>query len=77
MFNEAKNGRIPGAFLFDGFVAGRWWLERAKQNATLVLEPFRSLTRAERKELEAGALPLLEFIGADASTRDLRFEQPA
>src|SRR3989440_1478791 len=36
----AKNLRIPGTFLVDGFVAGTWRVERKKDAATLTLTPF-------------------------------------
>jgi DNA glycosylase AlkZ-like len=77
VFKETKNGRIPGTFLVDGFVAGRWWIELEKANATLVLEPFRKLTNTERADVAAGAEALLDHAEPDAAGRALRFAAPA
>jgi hypothetical protein len=77
VFTDTRNGRIPGTFLLDGFVAGRWYLERAKRVSTLVLEPFRRLTKAERVELEDAARPLAEFAEPEAGAHALRFAAPA
>jgi hypothetical protein len=71
-------GRVIGTFLLDGFVSGSWKLQRAKSAATLVLEPFRKLTKAERAALAADeADALIRFAEPDAEVRDVRIEVPA
>lgn len=53
----AKNGDVAQTFLVDGFVAGRWREEKGK----IVLEPFKPLPHAARRELEEEAARLAEF----------------
>ena len=65
----SKNLQVAATFLLDGRVAGTWKVERRRRVATLLLQPFRPLSRREVKALEAEALPLLEFIEPDAADR--------
>jgi hypothetical protein len=62
-----KNLLVAATFLLDGRVAGIWRSEVKRKVATLYLEPFAPLTRAQLKALEAEALPLLRFLEEDAS----------
>ncbi|MBO4259430.1 DNA glycosylase AlkZ-like family protein, partial [Streptomyces griseorubiginosus] len=55
-------------FLVDGFLAGVWKLERD----TLVIEPFGSLTRAQRAELTAEGERMLGVLYPD-TPYDIRF----
>ncbi|MET9913054.1 winged helix DNA-binding domain-containing protein [Streptomyces sp. NPDC006476] len=55
-------------FLVDGFLAGVWKLERD----ALVIEPFGSLTRAQRAELTAEGERILGVL-APATPHDIRF----
>lgn len=55
-------------FLVDGFLAGVWKLERD----ALVIEPFGSLTRAQRTELTAEAERMLGVL-YPATPYDIRF----
>ena len=66
-----KNGRFEGAaglpvLLIDGVVAGIW--ERRKRGGRIEIrvEPFAPLTAAQRRQLQAEAARVGEFLGAEA-----------
>jgi DNA glycosylase AlkZ-like len=63
-----KNLRIKATFLVDGIVGGTWAVERKGKRATLRIEPFKRLRKADAKELEAEAEKLLGFLEGDAAT---------
>jgi winged helix DNA-binding protein len=67
-----KNGDVLPTFLVDGVVAGMWSVERARDRATLVLEPFAPLPRGTRRELEAEGERLLRWIEDDATSFAVR-----
>ncbi|MFJ3901696.1 winged helix DNA-binding domain-containing protein [Streptomyces sp. NPDC090025] len=60
-------------FLVDGFVAGLWWLDEAKDRTTVTLEPFGRLTRAQRTELTAEADRTLRLLGRPGLPYDIGF----
>ena len=72
----AKNGRIPGTILVDGFVAGSWRVERKRQAATLVITPFARLPRHDADALAAEGEALLGFLEEDAATFDVKQNPP-
>lgn len=57
-----NNLRVPGLFLVDGFVAGKWRIEQKKREATLVAEPFGPITRDVRTELAEEGERLIAFV---------------
>jgi hypothetical protein len=59
--------QVAATFLVDGFVAGTWSADVKKKTATLTLEPFRALTKADRKALTAEAERFLTLLVPDAS----------
>ncbi|MFP1625014.1 winged helix DNA-binding domain-containing protein [Streptomyces sp. 5K101] len=59
-------------FLVDGFLAGIWRLEETKDTATLTVQPFTTLTRAQRAELTEEAAGLLTTM-TPVRTHDVRF----
>jgi hypothetical protein len=67
-----KNGDVLPTFLVDGLVAGMWSVERARDRATLVLEPFAPLPRTTRRELEAEGERLVRWIEDDATSFSVR-----
>lgn len=69
-----RNGLIRATILVDGFVHGTWRVDRQRDSATLVVEPFAPLDRATRSALEAEGEALLAFTAADADTRDVRID---
>ena len=72
-----KNLQVRATFLVDGFVAGTWKIERKKNAAALVVEPFRPLSRTIGAELEAEGDRVLAFTDDDAEVRDVRVARPA
>jgi DNA glycosylase AlkZ-like len=59
-------------FLVDGAVAGTWRVERAKEKATLRLEPFAPLPRTTERELRDEGEGLVRFHEPDASSYAVR-----
>lgn len=65
-------GRPP--LLVDGWVQGWWRLEHAtKRNATLAIELFRPISKAERRAVSLEAEALLEFAAPQAA-HDISFD---
>lgn len=60
--------RVAATILIDGFVGGVWKVEKAKGAATLAIEPFVPLTKAQRAELTAEGEQLMRFVEADAKS---------
>ena len=63
-----------GPFFVDGFGHGCWDLDRKSPVATMVVEPFRPLSAADRRVVAEEAGRLLVFLTPDADSRDVRFE---
>jgi hypothetical protein len=73
---DSALGRVTGwvgTFLLDGFLAGQWRIDRGKDRATLVLEPFEPLTDDQRSQLLEEAGRLVAFSAADLSDRRVEF----
>ncbi|UUN30080.1 winged helix DNA-binding domain-containing protein [Streptomyces sp. FIT100] len=67
-----KGNQPSSVFLTDGLVAGIWKLAESEHTATLTVQPFVRLDRAQRTELaEEGERLLTTMTGASA--RDVRF----
>ncbi|MFE0042245.1 winged helix DNA-binding domain-containing protein [Streptomyces albireticuli] len=66
--------RARCAFLVDGFIAGVWRVEKetGKGAATLTLDPFGRLARADRADLEREAAGVLAMT-APGARHDVRF----
>lgn len=62
-----------GTVLVDGFTAARWKLEREKDAATLRIEPFGKLSRADRAETADEGARLIAFLAEDSTSHDVRF----
>jgi hypothetical protein len=67
------NGVLPGTVLVDGFVRGLWKLQRERDTATLLVEPFQRLCSEDRAAVAEEATRLLTFAAAEAKTWDIRF----
>jgi hypothetical protein len=65
--------RVRATFLIDGFVHGAWKIEKQKQAATLLIEPFAAITPHQRAALATEAEQLVRFVEADAKTFAVRF----
>jgi hypothetical protein len=68
-----KNLQVRATFLVDGIVAGTWKSERKRKAAVLVIEPFGTVAKRVRTELEEEGERLLGFLEEDASERDIRW----
>jgi hypothetical protein len=64
--------RVAATILVDGFVAGTWTVEKAKGQATLVVEPFGKLVTADRKALADEAERLVRFVEPNAKAHAVR-----
>jgi hypothetical protein len=72
----AAMGRLTGfvgTLLLDGFVAGQWRLDEAREGATLVLDPFVPLTSPARDELVEEAERYMGFAAGEANQRRVEF----
>jgi hypothetical protein len=65
--------RVRATILVDGFVAGGWKIEKTKDTATLVIEPFEPLAKQDRDALAEEAERLVRFVEASAKVFDVRF----
>lgn len=68
-----KNLLVPATFLVDGFVAGKWVVERKRNAARLLVRPFGTLAKRSREALAEEGERLLQFVEADAATRSVVF----
>lgn len=67
------NGMLPGTLLVDGFVRGIWKLQREKGTTTLLIEPFKRLSREDRAAVAEEGTRLLSFAASESKTWDIRF----
>jgi hypothetical protein len=58
----SRNGMVPATVLLDGSVRGTWRIERSRGKATLVVEPFGPLSRANRDALTEEGERLVRFV---------------
>ncbi|HEV7650201.1 MAG TPA: winged helix DNA-binding domain-containing protein [Actinophytocola sp.] len=66
-----KNGVFPGTILVDGFVRGAWRVTRQRSAATLTITPWAKVSKKDGAALEKEGARLLDFLAADAGTRDV------
>ena len=59
-------------FTVDGAVAGKWRVERVKDKATLVLEPFEGVSRLAERELRDEGERLVRFHEPDAVSYNVK-----
>ena len=70
------NTKLPFSmhtFLLDGSVAGAWRVERGKDKAELVLQPFAPLPRDQREALRDEAERLVRWQENDAVSYAVRW----
>ncbi|BBH22002.1 hypothetical protein Back11_33470 [Paenibacillus baekrokdamisoli] len=68
-----SNGIIRAAILVDGFVSGLWRIERERDRATLVIEPFVPLSQQDSISLTEEGSRLLQFACTEIGTHHIRF----
>lgn len=61
-------------FLLDGFTAGYWKIVEGKGRATLTIEPFGKLAKADKAALTEEGRRLLAFAVPEAARADVRFD---
>jgi hypothetical protein len=66
--------RVAATILLDGFVRGAWKVEKTKDRATLVIEPFDKLTKRDRTALGEEGERLLRFVEAKAKSFEVQFQ---
>ncbi len=69
-------GRLTGwvgTLTVDGFIRGQWRIDRSKGAATLVIEPFEELGKADAEALAAEGERLLAFQAPKVTARHLEF----
>jgi hypothetical protein len=67
------NGQVLGTVLVDGYVHGTWKLVRQRGAATVVVQPFRPLSEADRAAVETEAHGLLD-VAAGGDERTIKFD---
>ena len=65
-----------GTVLLDGFVRGTWKITRHRTTATLIVEPFKRLSKKDTSALTKEGAQLLAFVATDADVQDIRFTAP-
>ncbi len=66
--------RVRATILLDGFVAGVWRIEKAKNSVALIVEPFASLAPQDRDALAEEGERLLRFSTDGQPELDVGFE---
>ena len=69
----SKNAIVEAVVMVDGFAAGTWKVERAKDTAFLGVTPFAPLGRRDRAAVDAEGRRLLSFLAPDARAVAVRF----
>ncbi|TVT20662.1 winged helix DNA-binding domain-containing protein, partial [Amycolatopsis rhizosphaerae] len=70
------NAIVPGTVLLDGFVRGRWRMERERGAATLDVELHGRIPRTDLAALDSAGADLLRFA-APGEIHRTRFTAPA
>jgi hypothetical protein len=70
-----ENGYVA-TVLIDGFVRAIWKLTTQRKSATLTIEPFAPLSKAEQAAVSEEGARLLRFLAADATSQEVRFIDP-
>jgi hypothetical protein len=65
--------RVASTFLVDGFVHGAWKIERTGEVATLRIEPFEPLSKADRVALEDEGERLVRFVAKDVERVEVTY----
>jgi len=66
------DGWLRGTILVDGFVRGTWRQDTKRGAATMLIGLFADLAADDRAEVESEAARVLEFLAADAHSREIQ-----
>lgn len=72
---QPQNVNVRG-FLIDGFVAGFWKIVDEKKRATLMLEPFKPLSKKDERAAAKEGERLLAFAAGNSTAHEIRFVPP-
>jgi len=65
-------GLMSGTVLIDGFVRGRWTIQRARRDATLTIAPSAGVAANDRAQLTKEGKRFLAFVDPAAELLDVR-----
>jgi hypothetical protein len=73
----SRNGMVPAVVLLDGFVRATWKTERSRGRATLVIEPFETLSSRDQDALTDEGERLIGFVaeGRGEEASGVRFAE--
>ncbi|HEU0006320.1 MAG TPA: winged helix DNA-binding domain-containing protein [Terriglobia bacterium] len=74
--HRKQAGAGLGTVLLDGFVRGTWRITRHRSKATLIIEPFKRLSKKDTAALIKEGAELLAFVATDADVQDIQFTVP-
>ena len=66
------DGWMRGSILVDGFVRGTWRQDTKRGVSTMLIGLFSDLAAGDRAEVEAEAVRVLDFVDADAQSRQIQ-----
>ena len=69
--------RVAATVLVDGFVRAVWKVEKSKDAATLLIEPFVKLAKPEHAEIMEEAERLIRFVEVSAKSHRVRIAKAA
>jgi len=72
----ARENGFVSQFLLDGFIAGTWRVKREVKAATMNVTPGRRLSKRDKNAVLEEATRLIEFVAADAASREAVLEPP-
>jgi hypothetical protein len=70
------DGPMPCILLVDGFTNGTWKIARERARATLIVQPFKRLSRKDSNAVTAEGYRLLSFAAAGTATHDVKLMAP-
>lgn len=73
---EFPRGSFKGTFMVDGLLSGFWSIDRARDSATLIIEPLFELSSTDSAALVEEASRLLTFVLPDLDDGDVKVAMP-